>query len=58
MRWEYITVSFVSKGFLATFDGNAFNEELNKLGEQGWELVSTFKYEGTSEVIAVLKRPL
>jgi hypothetical protein len=53
-----MTVSFVSKGLLATFDGNAFNEELNKLGEQGWELVSTFHYVGTREVIAVLKRPL
>jgi hypothetical protein len=62
MKWEYMTVMFMAKGFWlgGKLDGNAFNEELNKLGEQGWELVSVFDTNmaqgQTRDVIAVLKR--
>jgi hypothetical protein len=62
MKWEYMTVMFATTGFWVggNLDGNAFNAELNKLGEQGWELVSVFHTnmsQGlTRDVFAVLKR--
>jgi len=63
MKWEYMTVMFKAKGFWlgGKLDGDAFNEELNKLGEQGWELVSivgtNMAYGTTRDVVAVFKRP-
>ena len=64
MKWEYMTVMFASsRWFLGgKLDGKQFNERLNELGEEGWELVSVFDTnytEGaTRDVVAVLKRPL
>jgi hypothetical protein len=64
MKWEYLTVKFATSGFLlgGKLDGDAFNEKLNELGEQGWELVSAFDTnmdQGmTRDVVAVLKRPM
>ncbi|MBU5427490.1 DUF4177 domain-containing protein [Tissierella pigra] len=60
-RWEYKTIKFGLKGFgggiLETED---FNYELNKLGDQGWELVSCFTPNGANgysrDAIAVFKR--
>lgn len=60
-RWEYKTIKFELKGFgggvLETED---FDYELNKLEEQGWELVSCFTsnaFDGYSrDAIAVFKR--
>jgi uncharacterized protein DUF4177 len=63
MTWEYMTVRIGATGFWAggKLDGDAFNAELNKLGGQGWELVSVFDtnmIDGqTRDVFAVLKRP-
>ena len=41
-------------------DAEAFNDHLNRLGEEGWELVSVFdtnRADGdTKEVVAVFKR--
>jgi hypothetical protein len=62
MKWEYMTVMFAATGFWlgGILDGKAFNDELNKLGEQGWELVSVFDTNmadgKTRDVVAVLKR--
>ena len=67
MGWEYKTIQldfqagrFLSQGGL--FDSVTFTTELNRLGWDGWELVSTFDTNtvqgGTRYVIAVLKRPL
>jgi len=43
-------------------DGKKLNDHLNRLGKEGWELVSTFDTNftqgGTRDVVAVLKRPL
>lgn len=43
-------------------DGQRFNDRLNELGEEGWELVSVFDTNctqgGTRDVVAVLKRPV
>ena len=57
MKWEYMTVMFETGFWVAGLkDGSAFNDELNKLGEQGWELVSVFQAHGSLYVTAVLKR--
>ena len=64
MKWEYTTVIFESTGLLVSnkLDGEKFNNRLNKLGEEGWELVSVFDVDvtggSTQEVVAVLKRPM
>jgi hypothetical protein len=64
MKWEYTTVIFESAGLLVSnkLDGEKFNNRLNKLGEEGWELVSVFDVDvtggSTQEVVAVLKRPM
>ena len=60
-KWEYKSVKLETEGFLGgILDINDFDYELNKLGEQGWELVSCFttnKSQGESrEAIAVFKR--
>jgi len=60
-RWEYKTVKFVPGGFFGgKLDTEEFNIELDKLGNDGWELVSCFdtsQHEGSSrEVITVFKR--
>ncbi len=52
-----------SRWFLGgKIDGQHFNDRLNELGEEGWELVSTldtnFTNGGTRDVVAVLKRPM
>lgn len=64
MKWEYLTVKFAASGFFlgGKLDGDAFNYELNKLGLDGWELVSVFDTNmnqgATRDVVAVLKRPV
>ncbi len=61
-KWEYRTLT-VSRN-----ETNKFMDRLNMLGEEGWELVSTFTIESksvgffdsgaeTSGIVAVLKRP-
>lgn len=61
-RWQYNTVIF-DIGFFSSgkIDGEKFQERLDALGQEGWELVSVFDtnvYEGrTGQVIAVFKRP-
>jgi hypothetical protein len=63
MKWEYLTVKFATSGWFlgGILDGQKFNDRLNQLGAQGWELVSVFDTnmaEGqTRDVVAVLKRP-
>lgn len=67
MGWEYHNVSFnfgaeafISQGGL--FNSERFSRELNRLGWDGWELVSVFDTNtvngGTRYVIAVIKRQL
>jgi hypothetical protein len=61
-KWEYKTVKVSAKGWFVggILDENEFNSLLNSLGQDGWELVSTFDtnmIQGQSkEIIAVLKR--
>lgn len=67
MGWEYQTVQihadtglFFAQG--GTFDDHRFRYELNRLGWDGWELVSVFDTNhiqgGTRYIVAVFKRPL
>jgi Domain of unknown function (DUF4177) len=59
--WQYKTIKLETKGLMGGFlDISVFDEELNLLGEQGWELVTSFDTnmsQGASrEVIAIFKR--
>ncbi|MBW8036322.1 MAG: DUF4177 domain-containing protein [Planctomycetes bacterium] len=63
MKWEYTTAKVDTKGFAGgKFDNASFEQILNGLGEQGWELVSVFdtNMEGgkSRHVVAILKRPI
>ena len=64
MKWEYMTLMLPATGLVlgGKIDGQEFTNRLNRLGGEGWELVTVFDTnmsEGkTRDVIAVLKRPL
>ena len=64
MKWEYRTVVFEVSGWFVggKLDGQKFNDRLNQLGEEGWELVSVFDTNfaegGTRDVVAVMKRSM
>jgi hypothetical protein len=62
-KWEYKTIKFETKGFVGgILDARNFEDELNNLGEKGWEVVSCFPTAQSSgqsrEIIAVLKRKI
>lgn len=59
--WEYISFKVETKGIMGgILETDSFNEKLNRLGEQGWELVSCFTTNAgqgySREAIAVFKR--
>jgi hypothetical protein len=61
MTWEYKTIALAAHGFLGgKLDMTRFDQMLNELGREGWELVSAFdtnqSYGATRDVIAVFKR--
>ncbi len=64
MQWEYRTLAFETQLSLrgGRINGQELTDQLNRLGEQGWELVSVFDTNtssgSTREVFAVLKRPM
>lgn len=60
-KWEYMTIKIETKGFLGgKLDTQELDSQLNRLGEQGWELVSSFStnkaYGESRDVVAILKR--
>ncbi|MDF2890428.1 MAG: hypothetical protein K0R80_795 [Clostridia bacterium] len=62
-RWEYTTIKLQTTGFFGgKLDTDSFENELNRLGSEGWELVSCFdtsQSQGSSrEVVAVFKRKM
>ncbi|HEX8371882.1 MAG TPA: DUF4177 domain-containing protein [Chthoniobacterales bacterium] len=63
MRWEYRTETLHAGGFFTGLvDQKKINDDLNRYGAHGWELVNIFDTNriqgGTLELVAVLKRPL
>jgi uncharacterized protein DUF4177 len=68
MRWEYRTVALgASQGFWpfaagGDIEGDELNAALNRLGREGWELVSAFATTDvraeTRMVVCILKRPI
>jgi hypothetical protein len=54
LRWEY-KVLVPKLGLGGTLNHESYNEELNLLGAQGWELVTETVLHGFS---ATLKRPI
>ena len=61
-RWEYEVVKIEPGGFFGGKVGvDDLRAQLNRLGQQGWELVNSFETnmsEGRSrEVILMFKRP-
>lgn len=60
-KYEYFTYSFDPSGFWGgSVDTNTFQNELNRLGNEGWELVSsvsTSKVYGSSKsIVCIFKR--
>ncbi len=63
MQFEYKTVVLKEKGvFVTKFNMDSLNEELEKNGKEGWDLVSSFATDldnnGKKEVILIFKRAL
>ena len=63
-KWEYMSLKVEAKGWFVggELDQEEFDNKLNQLGRDCWEVVSVFDtnmLDGQSrEIIAVLKRPL
>ena len=63
MRWEYKVLKVSATGFWVSgkVDQDELERELNRLGVEGWELVSAFDTSGgqgyTRDVFLTLKRP-
>ncbi|WP_341479397.1 DUF4177 domain-containing protein [Clostridium gasigenes] len=60
-KWEYVSIKVETKGFQGgILEIEDFDSEINKLGEEGWELVSCFStnkgYGESREIISVFKR--
>ena len=64
MKWEYMTLLWdAGKGLLGgKLDREGLEDQLNGLGEKGWELVSasgTSKEGGsTRNIVLIFKRPV
>jgi hypothetical protein len=64
MKWEYRTLMFDALGWFVggELDGEKFNNRLNELGEEGWELVTVFDTNAqggrSRSIVAVLTRPM
>jgi hypothetical protein len=61
-KWEYEVLKVVTQHFANTgIDGDELRENLNSLGEQGWELTAAVPNSGsagtTSAIMLVFKRP-
>jgi hypothetical protein len=62
MRWEYQTLA-VEHGWFSGghIDAEDVNDQLNGLGQEGWDLVSAFDTNGNGTTrfsVFVFKRPL
>ena len=65
MKYEYTVLTVAAETGWFTLggkvDGEKLSGELNRLGRDGWELVSTFDtnmgHGATRDVVLILKRP-
>lgn len=65
MKYEYVVLMVAADTGWFTLggkvDGEKLSGELNRLGREGWELVSTFDTNmaqgATRDVVMILKRP-
>jgi hypothetical protein len=63
MFWEYKTIKLATTGFWlgGKLDEKKFDQMLNELGHERWELVSAFDtnqaHGASRDVVAVFKRP-
>ncbi len=62
-KWEYLTRWLdeckYSKGVLTrSFDEVLFEKEINRWGEEGWEMVSISKINAWPQTVIVFKRPV
>ena len=62
-RWEYKTIKLATSGLVGgKLDTGAFDELLNRLGHEGWELVAAFDtnlvYGQSRDAVAIFKRSL
>lgn len=63
-KWEYKTIKvetfvFHTYDITETFDPQIFDDAINQLGSDGWELVSAFNSDKIkNDTIAVFKRQL
>lgn len=60
-QYEYKTLAYDTKGFWGgTLDTEQFERELNCLGSEGWEMVSSLSttqtYGSSKSVVCVFKR--
>ena len=61
-KWEYVTELIEVTGwFEARVDGDKITAALNRMGDDGWELVSAFDlnelHGRSSGIVALFKRP-
>jgi hypothetical protein len=56
MKWEY-RVETVG-GLFSAAKPEALEELLNEWGEEGWEVVSTYRIENTSKINVIARRRL
>lgn len=62
VRWSYKILKMQAEGWFAggKIDEHALEVEMNRLGSQGWELISSFdtnKHHGeTRDVVVIFKR--
>ena len=60
-KFEYKTFIYDTKGlFGGVVNGEGFEEEANRLGEEGWEMVSSLAtaeaYGSTKSIVCIFKR--
>ena len=65
MKWEYKTIKLATTGFVGglmggKLDDTKLNNEMNQLGIQGWELVSSFStsqsFGESRDIVLIFKK--
>ncbi|MCL1866596.1 MAG: DUF4177 domain-containing protein [Oscillospiraceae bacterium] len=62
-KFEYVTVTIATGGlFGGKVDADNFNQKLNNMGNQGWELINSISsneaYGSTKYIVCIFKREL